>query len=117
MIGEQELKLMKKTAFLINTARGPVIDEIALLKALQNKTIAGAGLDVYENEPHLTPGLTELQNVTLLPHIGSSTIEARTTMSEVAIENIINIFNGKKPHAIKNPETLKDSSACNVMRI
>ena len=71
------MSLMKSTAYLVNTARGPVVDEKALMEALRAKQIGGAGLDVYENEPFLTPGLTDLDNVILLPHVGSGTLETR----------------------------------------
>lgn len=106
LIGENELKSMKPSAYLINTARGPIIDEKALVHALKNKIIAGAGLDVYEHEPALSPGLTELHNVVLLPHIGSATEETRTKMAIMAVENIMALWAGKKPHAIANPEVL-----------
>lgn len=106
LIGARELSLMKKSAYLINTSRGAVIDESALLYALQNNLIAGAGLDVYEYEPKLTPGLTELQNTILLPHIGSATTETRTAMGLMAAENAIAILKGEEPHSIANPEVL-----------
>ena len=104
LIGTKELSLMKKTAYLINTARGAVIDEEALVIALRNKQIAGAGLDVYEEEPKLKPGLAELDNVVLAPHLGSATIEARTKMSVIAAENIIAVLNGQKPNNCVNQE-------------
>lgn len=97
LIGENELKLMKKTAILINTARGPVVDEVALVKALQNKEIFGAGLDVFEHEPELAPGLAELDNVVVLPHIASASIETRTRMGIMAVENILAVQQGKTP--------------------
>ncbi|MBI5568510.1 MAG: D-glycerate dehydrogenase [Desulfomonile tiedjei] len=89
MIGRAELALMKPTAFLINVSRGPVVDELALVEALRNETIAGAGLDVYEREPALTPGLAEFKNCCLLPHVGSATIEARTRMGTLAVDNLL----------------------------
>ncbi len=95
---------MKNTVFIINTARGPIIDEKALVTALRNKQIAGAGLDVYEDEPKLSDGLIELDNVILLPHIGSATIETRTKMAIMAATNIISYFKGQKPPNIINPE-------------
>lgn len=104
LIGKKELALMKKTAYLINTSRGPVVDEKALVKALQKKLIAGAGLDVYEHEPKLTPGLTKLKNVILTPHTASATIEARTAMSELAAQNIIDVLQGRKAKFTVNPE-------------
>ena len=95
---------MKKTAYLINTSRGPVVDEKALVEALQKKHIAGVGLDVYENEPKLTPGLTKLKNAVLTPHTASATVEARTAMSELAAQNIIDVLKGKKAKFTVNPE-------------
>ena len=88
---------MKPTAFLINTARGPVIKEIDLVTALRNKRIAGAGLDVYENEPHMADGLAELDNVVLLPHIGSATVSTRTNMATLAARNLLSMLAGNKP--------------------
>lgn len=107
MIGERELKLMKKTAYLINTARGAVIDERVLVKALKEEWIAGAGLDVYENEPLLTNGLKECWNAVLAPHIASASIETRTKMGLIAAENAIAIIEGKTPPQIVNPQVLK----------
>jgi len=106
LIGERELKLMKKTAYLINTSRGPVVEERALVEALRKGEIAGAGLDVYENEPELSPGLAELDNVVLTPHIASASVETRTRMATLAAENIIAFFEGKRPPTIVNPEVL-----------
>lgn len=97
LIDARRLALMKPTAFLINTARGPVIDESALVEALKNKIIAGAGLDVFENEPALAPGLTELPNVVLTPHIASSTVKTRDQMAVRAATNIIDFLEGKTP--------------------
>lgn len=97
LINVDRLKMMKKTAFLINTSRGPVIDEAALVDALKNGVIAGAGLDVFENEPKLADGLAELPNVVLTPHIASATMKARGEMSELAAQNIIDFFDGKEP--------------------
>lgn len=97
LVGERELMTMKPTAFLINASRGPVVDERALLTALREKAIAGAGLDVYENEPALTPGLADLKNVVLLPHVGSATLETRTKMAELAAENLLTGLRGDIP--------------------
>jgi len=97
LIGKKEFALMKKSAYLINTSRGPVIDEKALVAALRKKQIAGAAIDVYEFEPKLTPGLTKLNNVILTPHIASATIETRMKMSEIAAQNIIETLSGKTP--------------------
>lgn len=106
LISEKELKLMKKTAVLINTSRGPVVDEKALVKALKEGEIWGAGLDVFENEPDLEPGLAELDNVVIVPHIASATIETRTNMGMIAVRNIINVMSGKEPETCVNPEVL-----------
>lgn len=108
LIGENELALMKPTAFLINTSRGPVVDEQALVNVLRERKIGGAGLDVYENEPALTPGLTELENVTLLPHVGSGTRETRTRMASLAVENLLAGLRGDVPPNILNTEVLKN---------
>ncbi len=111
LIGAEEIARMKSTAFLINTARGPIIDEAALVTALQEIRIAGAGLDVYENEPKMMPGLKELENAILLPHIGSSTIHTREEMARVAGENILCYLQGKRPLSIVNPEVLPPAIA------
>ena len=107
LIGEPQFAMMKRTAYLINTSRGPVVDENALVKALQSKTIAGAALDVFEFEPKLAPGLNKLDNAVLTPHIASATIEARTAMAEMAVENLLAILEGRKPLSIVNPEVLQ----------
>ncbi len=106
LIGAEELSRMKPTAYLINTARGPVVDEVALLATLQRGMIAGAGLDVYENEPALTPGLADLPNVVLLPHVGSATLETRTAMAAMAARNLIAGLDGQRPPNLVNPEVL-----------
>lgn len=95
LIGARELSLMKPTAILINTARGPVVDEEALVSALKAGTIAGAGLDVYEQEPLVHPGLVELPNVVLLPHLGSATLETRIRMGRICLDNIEAVLNGR----------------------
>lgn len=97
LIRKKELSAMKKTAILINTARGAVVDEQALLEALKNHWIAGAGLDVYETENHINPEFYELKNVVLTPHIASATYEAREEMSRVAASNIIAALSGQTP--------------------
>ena len=97
LINAERLKMMKPTAYLVNTSRGPVIDETALVDALKNKVIRGAGLDVFENEPQLAPGLAELENVILTPHAASATEETRAKMSEVAALNIIDALEGVRP--------------------
>ncbi len=104
LIGADELAKMKATAYIINTARGPVIDEKALVSALQNNQIAGAGLDVFEREPALEPGLAELPNVVIPPHLGSATIGTRTKMGNMAARNLFAACRGETPPNILNPE-------------
>src|SRR3989441_430012 len=99
---------MKPTAFLINTSRGPVVNEAALVAALEKRKIAGAGLDVYENEPVIHPGLKRA-NVVLAPHIASASLETRTKMACMAAENVVAFFNGQRPLNILNPEVLRAS--------
>jgi glyoxylate reductase len=99
---------MKPTAFLINTSRGPVVDEAALVAALENKKIAGAGLDVYENEPFIHPGLKRA-NVVLAPHLASASIETRTKMAVMAANNVVALFKGQMPPNMLNPAILKKS--------
>lgn len=107
LIGKKEFAAMKKTAFLINTSRGPVINEKDLVEALRAGEIAGAGIDVYENEPALEPGLSELENAVLLPHVGSGTLETRTKMAEMAAESLLIGLSGKVPPRMVNPEVTK----------
>lgn len=106
MIGRRELSVMKKMAYLVNTARGPLVDEEALVEALRDGIIAGAGLDVYENEPRLASGLAELPNTVILPHLGSATLETRTKMATMAAANLVAALEGKRPPHIVNPEVL-----------
>jgi len=101
---------MKPTAYLINTARGPIVDESALVAALREKTIAGAALDVYENEPIPAPGLIELDNVVCIPHLGSATEATRSKMARMAVENLLAALHGQRPPNLVNPEVLKPSS-------
>jgi glyoxylate reductase len=96
-IGLKQLRMMKSTAFFVNVARGPIVREADLAYALKHNIITGAGLDVYENEPKVHPGLIELDNVVLLPHLGSATVESRTRMAEIAAENIVAMLQGKPP--------------------
>lgn len=107
IINADTLKLMKKTAYLVNAARGAVVDEKALAEALKNKTIKGAGLDVFEDEPNVSPELLVLENVTLTPHIASCTLKARLGMCEEALAGITGVLEGKKPYNVVNPEVLK----------
>ena len=95
LIGEPQFKIMKKTAYLINTSRGPVVDEKALVGALKSGEIKGAALDVYEEEPKMAPGLAELPNTVLTPHTASATEETRSAMSELAAKNIIAVLSGQ----------------------
>jgi len=97
LIDAQRLALMKPTAFLINTARGDIVDEAALVTALERGQIAGAALDVYEQEPRVTPGLLQLDNVVLLPHLGSATQETRVAMGLRALDNLKAFFAGVAP--------------------
>jgi lactate dehydrogenase-like 2-hydroxyacid dehydrogenase len=97
LIDAKKLSLMKRTAILINTSRGPVVDEKALVEALKKNKISGAGLDVFENEPLLAEGLVQLENVVLTPHTASATMAARQAMSRVAAENIIAVYEGQQP--------------------
>ena len=104
LIGAAELSKMKPTAVLINTARGPVVDEQALLTALRNKQIFGAGLDVYEREPMLTPGLADLPNVILTPHIGTGDVRTRVAMVDMVVDDVIAVLENRRPRHIVNPE-------------
>jgi len=97
LIDAAAFRRMKSTAFLINTTRGAVVDEAALVAALREGTIAGAGLDVYEHEPIVHPGLLELENVVLLPHLGSATVETRTAMAVLAANNVLAVLRGEPP--------------------
>ncbi|MBM7624422.1 2-hydroxyacid dehydrogenase [Sporohalobacter salinus] len=106
LISERELELMKESAYLINTSRGAVIDEQVLVYALRNGEIAGAGLDVYEDEPKLTPGLAKLNNVVVTPHIGSASIDTRTKMATMAAENLLAGLQDEEMPNLLNPEVL-----------
>jgi lactate dehydrogenase-like 2-hydroxyacid dehydrogenase len=110
MIGASELARMKPGAFLINTARGKVVDEEALVQALRAGKIAGAGLDVYEHEPHLHPGLATLPNVVLLPHIGSAAAEPRLKMAMLAVDNLLAALDGRRPFNVVNAEVFESKS-------
>lgn len=103
LIGAAQIALMKPTAVLVNTGRGAVLDEAALVEALRARRIAAAGLDVYESEPALAPGLVELDNVVLLPHLGSATVEARDRMATMTAESLLAVFEGRRPDYCVNP--------------
>jgi glyoxylate reductase len=105
-IGARELKLMKRTAYLINTARGPIVDEAALTRALARKQIAGAGLDVFEHEPKVGKDLRVLSNIVLAPHIGSATAEVREGMANSVVDNILAFLSGMRPPNCVNPQVL-----------
>ena len=105
-IGARELSLMKPTAFLINTARGPIVDEKALVKALAKGTIAGAGLDVFEHEPKVPAALVKMANVVLTPHLGSGVFDVREQMANIVVDNILAILDGRRPTNCVNPEVL-----------
>ena len=115
MIGERELAMMKPTAYLINVARGPVIDEAALVRALQNNVIAGAALDVFENEPLMVAGLAECRNALLVPHIASGSQDTRDRMAVMAATNVVAHINGKRAPNVVNPEVY-DTAAYSARR-
>ena len=104
LLNEERLRSMKPSAFLINAARGPVVDEAALVRALKEGWIAGAGLDVYEHEPSMEPGLAELENVVLVPHIASASVDTRGKMASMAAENALAFLRGERAHDPVNPD-------------
>jgi len=110
LLGEKEFSAMKSTAYLINTSRGPLLDERALVKALREKRIAGAGLDVYENEPALAPGLMECEQVVLLPHLGSASQETRDKMATLAAKNALALLRKEKAPNTVNPEVYQTAA-------
>ena len=97
LIDKRALTRMKRSAYLVNTSRGPVVDEEALAWALEQRLIAGAALDVYENEPAIHPALLPLENVMLVPHLGSGTVETRTAMASLAVKNVVEVLSGRPP--------------------
>jgi glyoxylate reductase len=106
-IGKRELELIKPSAFLINTARGAIVDEAALARALRKRQIAGAGLDVFEHEPKVTPALLRMPNVVTTPHLGSAVVEVREQMANIVVDNILAVLAGKAPPNCVNPEVLR----------
>ena len=108
-IGQRELALMKPTAFLINTARGPIVDAAALVRALKRGQIAGAGLDVFEHEPKVASALLEMANVVTTPHLGSAVAEVREQMANIVVDNILALLAGKTPPNCINPQVLQES--------
>jgi glyoxylate reductase len=107
LMSARHFELMKPMAFVINTSRGPVIDEVALVNALQQKQIAGAGLDVHEHEPAVAPELVAMPNVVLTPHLGSAVLELREGMAHVVVDNTIALIEGRAPVSCLNPQVLK----------
>ena len=104
LIGQRELALMRPSAYLVNTARGPIVDEKALVRALEAKRIAGAALDVYEREPMVEPGLINLANVVLTPHLGSAALDTRERVAGILVDNAIAVIEGRRPPNLYNPE-------------
>jgi glyoxylate reductase len=107
-IGEPELAFMKSSAIIINAARGRIVDEEALVQSLKAGRLAGAGLDVYENEPRVHPAWVPLENVTLSPHVGSATAETRLSMATLASENLLAALRGERPPNLINPEAWRE---------
>jgi len=105
LIDVEALGVMKPTAYIVNTARGPIVDEAALVDALRSGTIAGAGLDVFEHEPQVHPGLLDLDNAVLVPHLGSATVETRGAMAVLAARNVVEVLTGRQPITPVPPES------------
>jgi len=108
LIGERELKLMKPSAILINTSRGPIVDQEVLIKALKEKWIAGAGLDVFEDESQVPEALRALPNTILTPHTASATIETRIAMARIVVDNVTDAIEGRQPLCLVNPDVWKE---------
>jgi glyoxylate reductase len=111
-IGKRELARMKATAFLINTARGAIVDEAALTRALAQGKIAGAGLDVFEHEPKVAPALLAMKNVVTTPHLGSAVVEVREQMANIVVDNVLALIAGKTPPNCVNPQVLVGTNKC-----
>ena len=111
MMGAEQFRMMKPTAIFVNTSRGPVVDEAALADALEKRVIAGAGIDVFENEPKVHPKLLTLDNAVLTPHIASASVDTRKKMSMVAAENAIAALEGRRPPNLLNPEAWSGAGA------
>jgi glyoxylate reductase len=107
LIGARELALMRPSAYLVNTARGPIVDEKALVDALRGRTIAGAALDVFEQEPHVEPGLIDLPTVVLTPHLGSAARGTRARIADIVADNVIAVIEGRRPPNVYNPEVYR----------
>jgi glyoxylate reductase len=107
LIGDAELRSMKRSAILVNTSRGPVVDEAALLEALRQGWIFAAGLDVFEREPEIPEELRLAPNAVILPHVGSATVETRTAMADLAVDNLLTALAGRRPPALVNPEAFR----------
>lgn len=117
LIGEEELKLMKNTSYLINTSRGPIVDEKALFEVLKEKWIAGAAIDVYENEPEFYKGLEKLDNLVMTPHIASASFKTRELMAVKAANNIIDVFERRIPEGLINKELFAGSQAVSKLKL
>ncbi|MBV8195619.1 MAG: D-glycerate dehydrogenase [Candidatus Dormibacteraeota bacterium] len=117
LIGEPRLRSMKPTAIVINTSRGPVVDEQALVRALQEGWIAGAGLDVYEDEPRLATGLAGCPTAVLSPHLGSATVQTRAAMAELTARNAVDALAGRVPRHCVNPEAWKHSTPAALLDV
>jgi glyoxylate reductase len=108
LINAERLRAMKPTAVLVNTSRGPVIDEAALAEALRSGQIFAAGLDVFEREPEIHPDLLDLENVVVIPHLGSATVDTRIAMGMLAIDNVVAALAGERPPTVLNPEVWEE---------